>query len=192
LDLGARASSAGPVAAAAIAIVAIFVISAVSDFFYYWYHRMAHRWALLWRFHRIHHAISELSGWDSYSHIGDALFQIPLVALPATLLVHIDAGAAPLVVVGFLRVHGYLQHAATRLNFGVLRYVVADNRFHRLHHSIELRHHDKNFCNFTPLWDVLFGTACFPMPDDWPDVGLADLSEIRTLGDYAKAPVERL
>jgi len=33
----------------------------LSDFLYYWFHRLQHAVPLLWRFHAVHHAIEELS-----------------------------------------------------------------------------------------------------------------------------------
>jgi sterol desaturase/sphingolipid hydroxylase (fatty acid hydroxylase superfamily) len=66
-----------------------------------------------------------------------------------------------------------------------------DNRFHRLHHSVEERHFDKNFGLTTPLWDLLFGTLCVPAKDEWPETGLADQPEVGGLADFLWRPFTR-
>ena len=66
--------------------------------------------------------------------------------------------------------------------------MIGDNQFHRIHHSLEERHFNRNFGTITPLWDVLFGTACFPKAGEWPKVGLADVPEPKTLREYLLMP----
>ena len=65
---------------------------------------------------------------------------------------------------------------------------MCDNPFHRIHHSTIPAHFDKNFGFVTPLWDVVLGTAHLPSLEDWPDVGLDDLEEVRALGEYMWRP----
>ena len=73
---------------------------------------------------------------------------------------------------------------------GDLGRVIADNRFHRIHHSVEPDHFDKNFGAGTSLWDQLFGTAYFPKENEWPATGLPDQREVRTLRGYLLASSE--
>ncbi len=63
-----------------------------------------------------------------------------------------------------------------------------DNRFDRIHHSVEPHHFDRNFgiC-FTP-WDRLFGTAYDPLPGEWPKVRIQDAPAPRDLGDFLLMP----
>jgi sterol desaturase/sphingolipid hydroxylase (fatty acid hydroxylase superfamily) len=70
----------------------------------------------------------------------------------------------------------------------ILRRLIADNRFHRIHHSVDPHHFDKNFGAGTTIWDQLFGTAHFPAADEWPDTGIADHPETRRLSDYLWGP----
>ena len=53
---------------------------------------------------------------------------------------------------------GNYLHSPIRLHLGVLGRYIVDNRVHRIHHSLEPAHFDKNFGMFTTLWDRLFGT----------------------------------
>src|SRR4051794_37201946 len=135
------------------------------DFFGYWLHRAQHRW--FWRLHSIHHSIEELSGINSYFHPSEQFFRIAFITLPAAYLVGIDGVESVFVVELLLKLQGYYLHSPNSIHLGpVLRRVIADNRFHRIHHSVEPQHFDKNFGAGTSLWDQLFGTAYFPAEDE--------------------------
>lgn len=158
-------------------VLAPIIATAINDFFYYWTHRAQHRF--FWRYHAVHHSIRELNAVNSYHHWTEELTRIPLSMIPMTLLVQIDAGSIPYMATGLLLLNYYL-HTPTKIHFGPLCALISDNRFHRIHHSLEERHWDKNFCGFTPIWDILFGTAYFPAKDEWPKTGLADRPEPQT------------
>jgi sterol desaturase/sphingolipid hydroxylase (fatty acid hydroxylase superfamily) len=164
----------------------------IGEFFYYWFHRLQHSSKFMWAFHAEHHAIREMSGWNSNHHFTEEIFRIPFVIIPMSLLIHFDPGYVPLVVWTLLAAHGQYVHSHTRLNFGPLRGIVADNRFHRIHHSIEQRHFDKNFGSFTGVWDMVFGTAYFPKKNEWPDTGLAEFDEPKTVRDFLFRPLRML
>ena len=156
----------------------------VGDFVYYWCHRIQHRY--FWRFHAIHHAVREMSGVATYHHFSEEIFKFFLYMIPLTLLTR-DPFAIP--VFGFfLGLQGNYLHSPTSLNFGPLGRYLIDNRFHRIHHSIEERHFDKNFGVFTTLWDSVFGTAYFPARDEWPDTGVADFPEPASVREFLFAP----
>lgn len=143
----------------------------IGDFFYYWYHRGMHRFA--WPVHAVHHSIRELNAVSAFVHPLDELAHIAFATVPATLLLQIDFQTV--VALPFLAtLQGHFIHSCTRLNLGPLRYVVNDNRFHRLHHSFLPEHHDRNFGSFSTVWDQLFGTAVFPKPNQWPETGVVD------------------
>ncbi|GEP55633.1 sterol desaturase family protein [Reyranella soli] len=168
--------------------IATFGIACVSDFFYYWMHRAQHRFGWFWRFHRVHHSIGEMSATNSYHHVFEDLFQFVAVTIPMSFLLGVASGPVPWLVIVVLNTHSYFIHSNARLNIGPLRYVFSDNRVHRIHHSIEERHLNRNFSTTTPLWDVLFGTAYFPRHDEWPAVGLADIAEPKTVSQYLLMP----
>lgn len=157
------------------------------DFFGYWLHRAQHRW--LWRLHAVHHSIEELSGINSYFHWTEPFFRMVFISLQAAYLVGIDGVESVFVIELLVKVQGYYLHTPTTLHLGpVVRRVIADNRFHRIHHSTDPRHFDKNFAAGTTLWDQLFGTAYFPAEDEWPECGLAGEPPARNLSDYLWGP----
>ena len=165
-----------------------FGVAVIADFFYYWTHRAQHTFAWLWRFHRVHHSVTEMSAINSYHHVTEDFFQYVGVTLPLAFLLGVAAGPVPWLLIVLFNTHTYFTHSSTRINIGPLRYVFTDNRLHRIHHSRELRHMNRNFGTTTPLWDVLFGTAYFPRADEWPQVGLVDVQEPQTLRDYLMLP----
>ena len=89
-------------------------------------------------------------------------------------LVQIDGPGTPIAVAFVLQLLTYYIHSPIDVHFGPLRKVLVDNRFHRIHHSLEPRHFDKNFGVCFTIWDRWFGTAYDPAPNEWPQVGLAD------------------
>jgi sterol desaturase/sphingolipid hydroxylase (fatty acid hydroxylase superfamily) len=49
-------------------------------------------------------------------------------------------------------------HSNIRTDFGPLRHLLVTPQSHRLHHSIELEHRDRNFGGVLSVWDHLLGT----------------------------------
>lgn len=66
--------------------------------------------------------------------------------------------------------------------------VIVDNRFHRIHHSLDEKHFDKNFGIAMSLWDWIFGTAHWPSKDEWPKVGVAGVDQPRNVVDFLALP----
>jgi sterol desaturase/sphingolipid hydroxylase (fatty acid hydroxylase superfamily) len=169
-----------------LAIVgAVLAAAIVNDFFFYWAHRFQHRF--LWRYHAVHHSIREMNAVNSYHHASEAIVSLLLYTVPTSLIVA-DLGPGLPFVSFLIWLHIVWIHSPTRANFGPLRALFVDNRFHRLHHSLEERHFDKNFGAFTTLWDRLFGTACFPERGQWPAVGLAGIDEPCTVREWVNLP----
>lgn len=192
VDLKAISTESFTLANVVLWIVAPVGAVIIGEFFYYWFHRLQHTSKFMWAFHSEHHAIREMSAWNSNHHVTEEIFRIPLIIIPMSLLIQIDHGFVPAIVWLVIGVQGQFVHSHTRFNLGRLRYIVADNRFHRIHHSVEERHFDKNFGSFTSVWDSLFGTAYFPKPEEWPDTGIAEHDEPKTLKDFVFRPLSKL
>lgn len=154
------------------------------DLQFYTIHRLEHRF--FWRFHRVHHSIRNLSAANSYHHWAESLIGLTIV-IP---LLFVDVQIAPtLALLAFLfRFQQFYIHSASRPHFGPLRRLLVDNRYHRIHHSLERAHHDKNFGAMTPLWDWLFGTLYMPKSSEWPDVGLKDVPQPESLREWSAIP----
>jgi sterol desaturase/sphingolipid hydroxylase (fatty acid hydroxylase superfamily) len=155
------------------------------EFLYYWFHRLQHT-RLMWRFHAVHHAIEDVDALNAYPHWTEEASRLPFVVLPTALLVPVGLPALPWGIWSAL--HSVYIHSQSRVNLGPFWRLCMDNRFHRLHHSREERHFDKNFGLTTPLWDWMFGTLYVPAKDEWPETGLADQREISGVGDFLWRP----
>jgi sterol desaturase/sphingolipid hydroxylase (fatty acid hydroxylase superfamily) len=42
------------------------------------------------------------------------------------------------------------------------------------------------------VWDKLFGTAWFPRQDEWPDTGIDEHDEAKTVGEFLFRPLRKL
>ena len=167
------------------AILATAIGAVWIDFTFYWFHRAQH--AFLWRWHAVHHSIEQLSAINSYHHWTEGLWRTLLVGLP--LLVINFAPAPQLAALLFaFRLQIFLIHSPTRLHIGPLAFALVDNRYHRIHHSLEPRHRDRYFAAMTPLWDWLFGTIYRPAKGEWPAVGLAEMREPKTIREWSSLP----
>lgn len=163
----------------------------VSEFFYYWFHRAQHTFRFMWRFHEVHHALREMNGVNSNHHFTEEIFRIPFIVVPMTFFVGVDYGVVPAIIMSIIGLQGRYEHSNTRLHLGWFRYVVSDNRFHRIHHTIHREDWGHNFGSFVPFWDIVFRTAKFPKKDEWPDVGIPDVDEPKTLSDFLWMPFRK-
>lgn len=171
-------------------IVQFTLLVALADFLAYWRHRVEHsRW--WWPVHKVHHSPTELHAANDIGHPIQALFTLLFVGIPLS-LIQIDGPGTPWVVGWVVALLSIYIHSPIDFQFGPLRRVFVDNRFHRIHHSLEPRHFDKNFGICFSLWDQLFGTAYFPVSDEWPRVGVADVRPPGNVREFLALPFDRL
>jgi len=146
---------------------------AVIDFLYYWTHRAQHRFPVLWRLHELHHSDPSFNVTTTLRvHWLEELMKLVTVLLPAALLVDAPSGV-PTLLVWTGAVWLFFIHANARIGFGPLDRVLVSPAVHRVHHSTEPAHHDRNFAAYFSFWDVLFGTYHAPPRGRWPMVGTA-------------------
>ncbi|MCP3724705.1 sterol desaturase family protein [Paraburkholderia sp. CNPSo 3272] len=172
------------------AVLSGVLVAIVGDFFRYWMHRAQHAVPFLWRMHATHHSIRELTAWNCAHHVSEPLIDAVFVAVPLA-LIHFESGAVPTVALTLIAFQVHLTHSSTRINLGLLRYIVSDGKFHRIHHSMEVRHRGRNFGTFTTLWDTIFRTAYWPKKSEWAEVGLRNQPEPLTVRDYFMFPFDQ-
>jgi len=134
------------------------------EFFYYGYHRCAHRVRWFWATHCVHHSPNQLSlatalrlGWTG-KLTGSALFFTPLVWL----------GFAPQAVLGVVALNLLYQfwlHATWIPKLGPLEWVFNTPSHHRVHHGANPEYLDCNYGGVLIIFDRLFGT-CVDERDD--------------------------
>lgn len=158
----------------------------VSDFLIYWRHRVEHKW--FWPIHAVHHSPRELHASNSWGHPLQVIPHFLFVAVPLS-FIQMPGPSAPLaigLIISFIMLY---EHSPIDFHFGALRRVFVDNRFHRIHHSIETEHREKNFGICLSIWDAMFGTAYWPKPKEWPDVGI-DEAPPGTVRDFLLYPYQ--
>lgn len=127
------------------------------ELFSYWFHRLAHRAPLFWRFHQTHHVVHQLTALKAVrtNPIDNAFFYVARI-VPLML---IGAGSAEVIaVISFGATLGLLSHANVDVSERVLGWVVNYPRYHAVHHSADLAESNSNFGCHTIVWDRVFGT----------------------------------
>lgn len=147
----------------------------VAEFGHYWFHRLSHEHALVWRLHAAHHSAPRLYWLNATRfHPLDLFALITCQTVPLILL---GAGAPVLLAYGlFTGAYGQLQHCNVAVRSGPLRFVFATPEVHRWHHSTDPREGNSNYGAVLSAWDLLFGTFFFPADRGFTGpVGLHDL-----------------
>lgn len=144
----------------------------VYDFFYYWWHRAQHELPWLWPQHELHHSDTALNVTTSLRHhwLEDPLRVFAMTA-PLQFAFAFREPSLPWVM-AVAGLWPFFIHANVRLDLGWLTAVVAGPQYHRIHHSIEPQHWNRNYAAFFPIWDIVFGTACLPKRGEWPRTGV--------------------
>jgi sterol desaturase/sphingolipid hydroxylase (fatty acid hydroxylase superfamily) len=135
-----------------------FVASVVMDGVLYWTHRALHAQPALWAFHSVHHSPREMTALANFRfHAGDVLIRglaqfVPGLLLGVPLWAWLPSVWIQVALDG-------LAHSGLGWSYGPLGRVLVSPRFHRLHHSAEPGHRDRNFGMTYSFWDRMFGTA---------------------------------
>ena len=147
-----------PVNAPTIALAFVLV-----ELSYYWEHRCAHRVPVLWTaYHAVHHSSPGYTVATAYRVSFLNQFLAPAFYLPWLLL-----GFDPLLILGLQLLSFHYQawlHTEMIGSLGRLDRCVNTPAVHRMHHSIEPRHRDRNFGAILLVWDKVFGTFAAPEP----------------------------
>lgn len=150
-------------------------------------HRALHsRW--LWPFHAMHHAAEELTPLSTFrSHPLESV----LTRVASGMLPMLALGPEPEAVAWAMAVVAAIStitHSNLPMPGWVERWVLVGPHLHRLHHSTEVAHHDRNFAIFCPWLDRVFGTLHW---QDAPPARLgapdAEYDTRRPLADMARA-----
>ncbi|MCB0419885.1 MAG: sterol desaturase family protein [Bdellovibrionales bacterium] len=132
---------------------AFIVTFIVTDFFYYWQHRLNHELDILWAVHEVHHSSTDLNlstgartSWIM-AFLGGILY-MPLALLgfqPGYIMVS-------LVYILFLQ---WWCHTRVIGQVPLIEGVINTPASHRLHHHPNSR---RNYAGFLMIWDRIFGT----------------------------------
>jgi sterol desaturase/sphingolipid hydroxylase (fatty acid hydroxylase superfamily) len=153
-------------------VAAPILVVLVADLLYYAWHRLSHRWRWLWASHFPHHTAKRLNmlasvrqGWTDVIS-GTWLSWIGLGFL----------GFSPIQTApyfGLLLIWQAAVHNEWVPKLGPLEWVFVTPSHHRVHHSLDKAHVDRNFGGVLIIWDRLFGTFSAEGPSVIHDFGLA-------------------
>ena len=137
------------------------------DLVSYWFHRMAHRLPLVWRFHRVHHSDTSMDAstnfrghpiefilWFSISNIlAAAIFGLSNWSLAVYYLL-----VTPLF---------FLEHSNLKFPLWLdktVGLIFTTPNIHKVHHEQDQYYTDSNFADIFILWDRIFGTFKYKPP----------------------------
>jgi sterol desaturase/sphingolipid hydroxylase (fatty acid hydroxylase superfamily) len=171
--------SAIPVVGHPLEIAAmIFVPLLAHDFWFYWSHRIEHKVPFLWSFHKLHHSdeLMNTSTWARDHFLQNswrAFFSVFTLGLFFD-LDFTDAGKAGLYSFMFLAGLSLFYHSAIRVQLPWLDRILVTPQVHRIHHSVDAIHHNRNFADALPIFDIIFGTYYRPAREEFPTTGLGE------------------
>ncbi len=169
-------------------LVATVLIVFASDFCKYWAHRAHHELRILWPFHAVHHSADVLTPLTvQRTHpietmIRNLLMTI-IVGLVQGLILLLFVGQINIVTIGganavyflFNSLGSNFRHSHIWISYGpLLERVLISPAQHQVHHSVAVKHHDKNYGSIFALWDWMFGTLYIPTEPEKLNFGISD------------------
>ena len=167
------ASVFSPIVAGTIWFAVLFVAYELA----YWTdHFLSHKIPFLWEFHKVHHSAEVLSPLTNFRvHPIDSLVFVNIVSVITGLVIAVLShliGPGPVkldtwswtIVIGLaVSIFSQFQHTHIWLPLtGIWGRVILSPAHHQIHHSVDVRHHDKNMGNLVAIFDWLFGTLYLP------------------------------
>jgi sterol desaturase/sphingolipid hydroxylase (fatty acid hydroxylase superfamily) len=142
------------------------------DLFEYLFHRAQHAIPALWAMHSLHHSDPSVNVSTTSRHFWlEQAIKSVTIYLGASIIF----AAPPIIILIYTAVayYNFFTHMNLRVGFG--RFVLLNSpQNHRIHHSSQLLHRDKNFAALFPIFDVMGGTHYMPAADEYPATGLDD------------------
>jgi len=165
----------------------------VLDFAVWLEHVVSHKWPLLWRIHRMHHADT---GFDLTTALRFHPLEIVLSMLWKAAII-IALGAPPVAVLVFevvLNGAAMFNHANIKLPKAVdvvMRKIIVTPDMHRIHHSTDPRETDSNYGFNLAIWDRLFSTYTQAprLGDTGIEIGLSEWRDGRSTANLGWALV---
>jgi sterol desaturase/sphingolipid hydroxylase (fatty acid hydroxylase superfamily) len=152
-------------------LVSVVLVILVTDFWGYLAHRAEHKFPVLWAMHSLHHSAESLSIITGARHfwLEDVIYTafFPVLGI----IFRIPPEVVTIVAALYILPEGF-SHMNVRLSLGRFALCFNNPQYHRIHHSVEPQHRDRNFCKMLPLFDVIFGTAWKPRKGEFPMTGL--------------------
>lgn len=162
------------------------------DAWTYTWHRMNHRFAFLWRFHRVHHADKQMDvSTAGRFHVGEIILS-SLVRIPVIALFGVYAWELVLYETIMFAVVQF-HHANVAIPAWLdraLRTVIVTPYMHKVHHSRIRVETDSNYSSLLSVWDRLGRSFRMRSDPDAIEFGLDDPAlDGERLTDLMKMPL---
>lgn len=152
----------------------------LDDLSRYLVHRLLHRSALLWPFHEVHHTAETLTPFTVYrTHpVEGVLFALRSAVVQGCTISTfvfcfgdrvdlVTLLGANVFLFAFNAAGANLRHSHVPIRYGrFLERVLISPAQHQIHHSLDPRHHDRNFGTVLAVWDRLGGTLVLSEPGE--------------------------
>jgi len=168
-------------------VAATLLVALVNDLSYYVAHRVSHESAWLWPFHKLHHSAEVLTPITAKRNhpVFDLLRAVIGIVMTAPIsgiifglfgVIEFTTIFGVTLLIALMNVTGgALRHSHIWLDFGpVLDRIFISPAQHQIHHSLDPRHHDKNYGLTLAIWDWMFGTLYVPSGREALSFGVAD------------------
>jgi sterol desaturase/sphingolipid hydroxylase (fatty acid hydroxylase superfamily) len=150
------------------AVIALLLV----DLGYWIQHYFNHKIPFLWKLHAVHHSQKELNFFTDYRyHPLEYIVRHTFITIPF-LVLNVDPPVIVAISV-FRSWYSRFYHGNIRTNLGPLKYILVTPQSHRVHHSLETQHWDKNFGALFSFWDFLIGTQ-YKGFEEYPATGIPD------------------
>jgi sterol desaturase/sphingolipid hydroxylase (fatty acid hydroxylase superfamily) len=139
-----------------VTIPAVILTFILTDFCFYWYHRLSHQVKFLWAFHVTHHSSQRMNLTTAYRINWFSAVILPYFFIPAVLL-----GCSPLVILLGYQANLFYQFFMHTEAVGKIPFVeglINTPSAHRVHHGSNPIYLDKNYGGVFMIWDRVFGT----------------------------------
>ncbi len=157
-------------------ILATLIITITSDFCVYWVHRVHHETPYIWPFHAVHHSAEVMTPVTVYRKhpLYDLLSDFTksvLTGFMQGIILVLLIGKVELSLIAGINIFYFafnflgsnFRHSHIWFSYGrVLEHIFISPAQHQIHHSLEPKHHNKNYGEILALWDWMFGTLYIP------------------------------
>jgi ornithine lipid hydroxylase len=149
----------------------------VAELGHYWFHRVSHEGALVWRLHATHHSALRLYWLNATRFHPIDLFS--LIACQSGPLFLLGAPPRTLLMYAIFTVsYGQIQHCNVALRTPrAIDWIFATPGVHRWHHSTDVREGNHNYGAVFSLWDHVFRSFFRPAEPFAGPVGIENLPE---------------
>ncbi|WP_170426172.1 sterol desaturase family protein [Ruegeria arenilitoris] len=164
------------------------IVVVTTDFCKYWAHRAHHEMKFLWPFHAVHHSADVLTPLTVQRvHPIEPLLRNILISIVVGIVqgvcLYVLVGQIDILTIGganalyflFNALSANFRHSHIWISYGrVIEHILISPAQHQIHHSVAVKHHDKNYGSMFALWDWMFGTLYIPSKQEKLTFGVSD------------------